>query len=249
MDEVPKYRKDNMEHDTYACEMATKFKKCGRFTKFDVLYTAVFIAMEAKQFEQVTSRLDALGAFIDNDFEGPEDYKMAKTVYNYCRGWQLFGLKKFTDATEVFTNHVLPFKDSVNGTSESFVTPYTLVMLGEIMLQSDDPLSAKSFFGEASKEKDYNFQKYLHYRITRGNDTLKLLESGKAGDTNADPTAEKVVHVHQMEAVHFGKPTWCDLCTGFVKSPFGKQGHQCTVCAFKIHKECLKDLQNYKLLG
>lgn len=64
-------------------------------------------------------------------------------------------------------------------------------------------------------------------------ETSELMKDG----ANQDPAIFS--HVHHLKAVHFHKPTWCDLCSKIVISPFGKQGFQCSHCGAKLHKGCL----------
>ena len=51
------------------------------------------------------------------------------------------------------------------------------------------------------------------------------------------PSAQMVLRRHNFERARFHKPTWCDQCGNFVKSPFGKQGYECTVCHMQIHSD------------
>jgi len=48
---------------------------------------------------------------------------------------------------------------------------------------------------------------------------------------------------HMFVETQFNKPTFCQLCSGFIWG-ISKQGYQCTACKYTVHKKCLPDVPN-----
>eukprot|EP01114_Cavostelium_apophysatum_P015852 TRINITY_DN4404_c0_g1_i1.p1 TRINITY_DN4404_c0_g1~~TRINITY_DN4404_c0_g1_i1.p1 ORF type:complete len:579 (+),score=100.79 TRINITY_DN4404_c0_g1_i1:116-1852(+) len=48
---------------------------------------------------------------------------------------------------------------------------------------------------------------------------------------------------HKFEETHFSRPKYCQWCDGFIWG-LGKQGFQCTVCKYAIHKRCRPNIPN-----
>jgi len=43
---------------------------------------------------------------------------------------------------------------------------------------------------------------------------------------------------HEFILTHFSRPTYCNLCTGFIWGLL-KQGYECKFCHYSIHKKCI----------
>jgi hypothetical protein len=56
-------------------------------------------------------------------------------------------------------------------------------------------------------------------------------------------TIETSVKSHCFESTFFAKPTWCDTCASFVKSPLTNNGSTCKNCGLEKHPECNETLR------
>ncbi len=53
---------------------------------------------------------------------------------------------------------------------------------------------------------------------------------------------EQTVSAHRFASCFFSKPTFCDTCGEFIKSPFPPNGSECSGCHLKLHSGCAEML-------
>jgi len=72
----------------------------------------------------------------------------------------------------------------------------------------------------------------------------KVKFDGSASESATKETPKQIGDLpHKFIETHFNKPTFCQFCDGFIWG-FAKQGFQCDVCKYAIHKKCLGTFEN-----
>jgi len=58
------------------------------------------------------------------------------------------------------------------------------------------------------------------------------------------PSPKSSLIPHDFIETHLNKPTFCNWCDGFIWG-IGKQGFQCRVCNFTVHKKCINRVADH----
>eukprot|EP01105_Mastigella_eilhardi_P004212 TRINITY_DN1559_c0_g1_i3.p1 TRINITY_DN1559_c0_g1~~TRINITY_DN1559_c0_g1_i3.p1 ORF type:complete len:766 (-),score=187.23 TRINITY_DN1559_c0_g1_i3:860-3133(-) len=100
-------------------------------------------------------------------------------------------------------------------------------------------------YAQARLADYYRRKEDLLYRHEYGRDYIVSASATRL----AAPSPQFEEHDrHQFVESRFHIPTWCQHCTFFVVSPFGKQGYSCQACGMRVHKNC-KDLVTTKCVA
>eukprot|EP01130_Rhizamoeba_saxonica_P013235 TRINITY_DN5620_c0_g1_i2.p2 TRINITY_DN5620_c0_g1~~TRINITY_DN5620_c0_g1_i2.p2 ORF type:complete len:273 (+),score=51.82 TRINITY_DN5620_c0_g1_i2:1039-1857(+) len=225
--QVKKWVKLNFEHDLFAKRMAHKYEQINGFSNLDTLLIRIENLIMAKQFQQAQELIHDMESTARDYLIFDEDPIYLTIWSSYYRGKIEVANNNLKEAEYLFLNVVLPLEDMVKGTPNIKVIPFTLVELGEISMKINEPVVALFYFRQAKEYRNYEFARYLYYRIVRN---LEV-------DINDHDTVESTLEKHDWEETRFHKLSTCAVCDHKIMSL--RKGFYCKGCDNRIHKKCI----------
>jgi tetratricopeptide (TPR) repeat protein len=165
--------KQSYDQDEYATRLVHKYNKYGTFTPFDATLVPAQCYLEGLQFSKVLEMAETIPKMLYNDdssvkYTGFENVVDCMLWHYFLKATALKGLHKEQEAEDLFRKNILPVQNKIkNNSPEYMILPYTLIELGEIMLDKKQPQEAQKLFEEAKKHSGYEGEKYAFYRISK----------------------------------------------------------------------------------